>query len=275
MTSEGNGSKGRLSGPITKSRLGILAVNLLRSTWVRLRRRTFMVPLLLVVAAAVALTVDCPLAHWCVEKNCPRLFGRLFGVCEPFGNGLGVLVIVLTVYVLDPRRRGAVWRLLAMSLGAGLAADAVKMVIARVRPHDFSFQGSVQDTFGRWLPFIGAGSGGQSFPSAHTATAVGLAVALSALYPRGHRLFAALAVLVACQRIEVGAHFLSDALCGAAVGWIVARACLDIEWLAARFERLERRYEGHFEWAAESAVAVENDRSSLAAAEEESRPPAA
>ena len=37
----------------------------------------------------------------------------------------------------------------------------------------------------------------QSFPSAHTATAVGLALGLGSLYPQGRRYFAALAALAA------------------------------------------------------------------------------
>ncbi|MFH1266036.1 MAG: phosphatase PAP2 family protein [Planctomycetota bacterium] len=237
--------------------------------------RLVVLAVLLLVAAAGALAVDCPLARWCVDDHCPRFFGLLFGVCEPFGNGLGVLVIVLAVYVLDPRRRAAVWRLLTMSLGAGLAANVVKMLVVRIRPHKFDFQGTVQDTFGQWLPLVSAGSGRQSFPSAHTATAVGLAVALSWLYPRGRWLFAAFAVMVACQRMERGAHYLSDTLCGAAIGCLVATACLKSRWLTARFDRLEQRHEARFPWTAESAALVEDDGSTVVAAEDQNRPRAA
>jgi len=180
-------------------------------------------PVTLLVAAAAALVIDCPLARWCLEGNCPEFLEKLLHICEPFGHGLGVLVIVLAIHQLDPARRGALPRVLACSWGAGLAADLIKMLVVRVRPHHFSFEGGVWTTFGGWLPLTGAGSGGQSFPSAHTATAVGLAVALVWLYPAGGRLFAALAVLVACQRIAGGAHYLSDVLCGAAVGILVAR----------------------------------------------------
>lgn len=212
-----------------------------------------LVPTLLVGAACAALAVDCPLSRWFVEQNCPGSLVRLFGIGEPFGNAFGVLMIALAIWTLDPARRWGIGRLLAMSLGAGLAADVVKMLIARVRPNNFNFQGTVGDTFGQWLPFLGAGSIGQSFPSAHVATGVGVAVALAWLYPRGRWLFATLAVLVACQRIAAGAHYLSDTLCGAAIGWIVATAFLHNAWLAARFERLEIGYETRRKRTAQSA----------------------
>jgi undecaprenyl-diphosphatase len=64
----------------------------------------------------------------------------------------------------------------------------------------------------------------QSFPSAHAATAVGLAIGLSALHPRGRWLFAAFALLAVVQRIEAQAHFSSDVLAGAAVGCAAAAA---------------------------------------------------
>lgn len=206
------------------------------------RWRVLYLPAVAVLAAAAALAVDCPLSHWCIQGNCPGVLRGLFYVAEPFGHGFGLLVILLAIHQLDPARRWALPRVLACSLGAGLAADGLKMLVVRVRPSNFDFVGEVWATFGGWFPLTAAGSGGQSFPSAHTATAVGLAVALTWLYPAGRKLFAVLAVLVAGHRIEVGAHYLSDVLCGAAVGLIVAAACLQIGWLPGWFDRLEDRW---------------------------------
>jgi membrane-associated phospholipid phosphatase len=196
---------------------------------------------ILVVVAVAALAVDCPLSSWCLADNCPGFFRDLFEVAESFGHGLGVPIILLVVYHLDPLRRRALPRVAAMSWGAGMMANVIKLGVARVRPHHFDFQGGVVDTFAGWLPLLSEGSGGQSFPSAHTATAVGLAFALAWLYPRGRWLFAGLAVLVAFQRIESGAHYLSDTLCGAAEGCIVAAVCLRTERVGGWFDRLETR----------------------------------
>ena len=233
--------------------------------------RPLVLPALLVAAAALSLSVDCPLARWCVDASCPRFLARLFGVAQPFGNGLGVVLIVAVIYTLDPLRRWALPRVIAMSLGAGLAADIGKMLIARVRPRDFDFTGTVHETFGQWVPLFGAGSGNQSFPSAHSATAVGLAIALAWLYPRGRWLFAALAVLVMCQRMEGGAHYLSDTLFGAAIGWLVAMACLTSASLAGRFARLERRSKSYRRWVMESLRPVPNGRLTVTASDEKDR----
>ena len=56
--------------------------------------------------------------------------------------------------------------------------------------------------------------------------AVGLAVMLSSLFPRGRVLFSVMAILVGMQRIVVSAHFPSDVFAGAAVGWLVAKVCV-------------------------------------------------
>ena len=242
-------AKGPRSSPLRSCSKTL--VTLLTVAWVNKRRRPFLLPLLLVVAATLALAIDCPLAQWCVDKNGPRFLRRICRVAEPFGNGYGVIVIALTVYVLDPVRRGKLARVLAMSLGAGLAANGVKLLVARVRPRYFDFSGSLEDTFSRWLPLGAGGSAQQSFPSAHAATAIGLAIALGWLYPRGRWLFAALAVLVACQRIQVGNHYLSDTLVGAAVGWVVAMPFLCNAWLASRFDRLEGGLLGQRQWASD------------------------
>jgi membrane-associated phospholipid phosphatase len=128
---------------------------------------------------------------------------------------------------------------LLMSLGAGVLADLVKLTVIRIRPHHFESLGTEPGAFGTWLPLTGGGSVGQSFPSGHMATAAGLACALTALYPRGRWLFAGLAVLVACQRLEEGSHYLSDILFGAAVGSLVAAFCLRCGPLPAAFDRQE------------------------------------
>ncbi len=206
-------------------------------------RQTILLPAALVLAAAAALSIDCPLSRWCMGDTFPECLRDVSILCEPFGNGLGVLIILLIVHRLDPARRYRLARVTACSLGAGMGANVVKLTIHRVRPHHFDFDGGVWATFQGWMPLLGAGSGGQSFPSAHTATAVGLAVALTWLYPRGRVLFPTLAVLVACQRIQGGAHFLSDVCCGAALGLVVAGMCLGSGRLAARFDRLERRWQ--------------------------------
>jgi membrane-associated phospholipid phosphatase len=198
-------------------------------------------PLIFIAAGFAALLVDCSLSHWCVDKNCPLPLENLFYAMEPFGNGLGVAIIGLTIFCLDPRKRWAVPRILGCVYSAGLAANVLKMMVSRTRPHSFDFHGGVWTTFGDWFPMMSAGSIGQSFPSGHTTTAVALAAALVWLYPRGWWLFPTMALLVGCHRVETGAHFLSDVFWGAALGSLISLAFLKIGLLAQWFDSIEKK----------------------------------
>jgi membrane-associated phospholipid phosphatase len=160
-------------------------------------------------------------------------------IIETFGNGIGVAVILVTVFVLDPSRRVYLLRVIECAYGAGLAANGLKLLIARTRPNGFNYLGDVWTTFGAWFPGSSAGSVGQSFPSAHTATAFGLAAGLAWLYPRGRWLFFTFAVLVGCQRIQSGMHYLSDVLAGAALGSLIALAFYKCGLLPGWMDRLE------------------------------------
>ena len=215
--------------------------------------KTFILAGIFALAGLLALWADMPVARYCdylrVEGRWPGDLERLFNMSEVFGHGFGVLFILLTVFVLDPKHRRTIPRLAAAAYGSGLAANCIKMLIARWRPHSFDLSvASVWDTFGGFMAFGAGGSRIQSFPSAHTATAVGLAIALAWLYPRGRWLFAFFALLVACQRMQSGAHFPSDVLFGAAVGCLVATFCIEhLRWLD-RFEGkadVANRYTGH------------------------------
>ena len=198
-------------------------------------------PLVLVIVGWTVLTVDLRVARWCLERNFPDPLSKWFSLCEVFAHGLGVLAILASIAILDPVRRVALPRLITASLGAGLAANACKLVLARIRPHSFSFNGDVTDTFSHWFPWAAAGSDLQGFPSAHMATAAGLAMGLAWLYPRGRVLFLFLAVSAGGQRVVSGDHFLSDVIWGAAVGAFCAIGLLDGGLLAPWFNRLERR----------------------------------
>jgi membrane-associated phospholipid phosphatase len=110
-----------------------------------------------------------------------------------------------------------------------LGANVVKLLVGRIRPRNYDFpMTSVWDTFTTILPLGAGGSPHQSFPSAHTATATGLAVALAALYPQGRWWFATLALLVAVHRVETSAHYPSDVCAGALVGWLIGNGCVSM-----------------------------------------------
>lgn len=172
---------------------------------------------------------------------------RLVTLAEVFAHGLGVLACIAVAVALDRRGWRVAPRLLIAAFGAGLAADVCKLQVARLRPKFAPADlASVGDTFLAMFPWrstaeLGMPLGNQlrSFPSGHTATAVGLAIGLACLYPRGRWLFALFAVLAGMQRIESGMHYLSDTLAAAAIGFLIGAAVCGRTRLSGWLERLE------------------------------------
>lgn len=183
---------------------------------------TWLAPLLCAILGLAMLPLDIPIAVSCAGDH-SRFAADFWEIAEVFGHGIGATLIIIAAMIL-----GALpWRclpwLISGSLGAGMLANVLKLCVSRSRPRDYDLsQGTVWGTFIRgdsdWKAM-------QSLPSSHTATAVGLAVVLSAMFPRGRYLFAALALLVGLQRVATNAHFPSDVFAGAAVGWVVGICC--------------------------------------------------
>ena len=202
-------------------------------------RRTALPLFALVGLAGAALPYDVPLSRWAMSPVLPGDLRKFVEFGEVFGHGLGVAAIAIAIFHLDPARRWALPRMLAIAFSGGLAANVVKFLVVRTRPHAFDLAtGDVWRTLGSWT--WQRSSVNQSFPSAHTATAVAFAVALGAMYPQARRFFLALAVLVGVQRIVSGAHFTSDVCCGAAIGWLAASALLRLPGSVAWLRRLRR-----------------------------------
>jgi membrane-associated phospholipid phosphatase len=198
----------------------------------------------------IALPLDLSLAGWIRENHIRGDPERLIMLCEVFGYGGSATLIVITAAVLDPRGWRIMPRLLLGVWGAGLLADFCKVFfIARWRPNAPDFQpAGFRDSFVQWLPWLGReklpaewNRHLMSFPSGHTATAAGLAIALSILYPRGTLWFFILAFFAALQRIESRAHYLSDTLAGAAVACLFTALVLHSPWLENRLRKLEGR----------------------------------
>lgn len=187
------------------------------------------VPCALLLASAMALSVDIAVANVFEHKQLPEFLHQqlvdALEICETFGHGTGVFLIVVAVCVIDRSNRRLFPWILAGAWGSGMMANVVKLLIHRTRPVHSGLQMkdvSVWDTFSR---VANPDQPMQSFPSAHTATAFGLAMMLGTLYPHGRWLFFVFAVLVGMQRIAASAHFPSDVLAGASIGWIVGTVC--------------------------------------------------
>ena len=197
--------------------------------------------LALCALGVMSLRIDLPFALYFLQERCPKIVREFVELFEAFSHAFGVMMILVTIYWLDPKARAALWRVGCAAIVGGLAANLGKLLVSRVRPKYFDFVGGVETTFGDWLPFLHAGTNGQSFPSAHAATAFAFAAALGWLYPRGRWVFLFMAAMAGLQRVAGYAHFLSDSCWGASVGWCVGSAFLYWPQLAEQFDRLEAR----------------------------------
>ena len=168
----------------------------------------------------------------------PSAVEKLLLLSEVFGHAIGILVIGLLVFQLDPLRRCSVPRLVFTAIGAGVVADLVKLFVSRARPRHTELEKCAWDMVAGFFT-SGGGISHQSFPSGHAAAAVALAFALAAFYPRGRSLFFGLAALASIQRLVEASHYLTDILVGAAIGAFVAAICLQVGPVAELFDRRE------------------------------------
>jgi membrane-associated phospholipid phosphatase len=202
----------------------------------------------LTLLTPLSLMIDLPVARFSLASNIPGDLQRVLTWSEVFAHGLGIAILAGTVCVLDPLRRRFLPRVLAGALGAGLSADAMKLVTARLRPRFLELESSVFDTFTGWLPIVFPVEGRSpldsqwlSFPSGHTAVAVAFAIGMARLYPQGRWLFGLFAICAALQRIQAGAHYVSDTFAGAAIGVAYILLLGECRIVGNWFDRFEQR----------------------------------
>ena len=118
-------------------------------------------------------------------------------------------------------------RSLEAVVASGVVTGAIKMLAGRARP-DASPDDATSFAFGRGF----RGGAYQSFPSGHTTAAFAFASAVDAEWARldGGRprwiapALYALAGLTGVERVADSAHWTSDVVFGAAIGWVSGRA---------------------------------------------------
>ncbi len=181
------------------------------------------------LAGISLLTIDYPLSKYSTPHGWTSEVHRALLSIEPFGSPYRIAVTLLALVTLSRERLRDAVCIGIVGVTGGLSAGLVKLLVGRTRPDHFDFDHlQVLDSFQGVLPFLSNGEPGQSFPSAHTATAVAFAVAMTYHFPHAQWLCYSLAALVGLQRIEAGQHFPSDVFAGAAVGWMVAKGALAI-----------------------------------------------
>jgi len=190
-----------------------------RSAWRALAVTLVATALALLVDRWVYLNVQNPSVH-------DHDWGRLLRVMGFAGTWIALAAAVGLHEGADLARRALAkrraWLLFWSPTLAGGVAELLKIVVRRERPaiHDgmYGFRPWDERTWS---------SAGLAFPSSHAAVAFGGAALLARLYPRAWWVGYTLAAGCAVTRILARAHFVSDVVFSAGLGWLVA-------WLLTR-----------------------------------------
>jgi membrane-associated phospholipid phosphatase len=173
------------------------------------------------VATALSLLVD----RWVFNNvQNPTVYdhdwGRLLRVMGFAGTWVALAAAVRLHGGAAATRRA--WLVFWSPMVAGALAELIKLVVRRERP-------ALHDGFYGFRPFDERtwNAAGLAFPSSHAAVAFGGAAILARLYPRARWVGYTLAVGCAITRLLTRAHFVSDVVFAAGLGWLVA-------WLLAR-----------------------------------------
>lgn len=126
-------------------------------------------------------------------------------VCAPLAA-----LLVWQLDSVDPGRRALT--VLLATAAASLSAGILKRLFGRARPN--------REQAGRFLGFTWKHANWrESFPSSHSACAVAMTLPLAHYYPPAAITFWGLAILCAVLRYVLDAHWPSDVLAGAALGY--------------------------------------------------------
>ncbi|MEU9667697.1 phosphatase PAP2 family protein [Streptomyces bobili] len=121
-------------------------------------------------------------------------------------------------------RRAATAGVVSMAVAEAVANGVVKQLWERRRPpREWFAHGDVRDR-----------PDSSSFPSGHTAAAVGFTAAVAGVWPLAGALCALPALMVAGERVHAGAHYPSDVAAGALIGLSAAALTRRAPRLAAR-----------------------------------------
>ncbi len=152
--------------------------------------------------------------HFRLENIYSEDWGRLLRVL-----GFLPLWFVLAFALWLHERPASLTRpaLLALSPAfAGLAAELLKLLLRRERPgaHEGAYylRPFTERTFS---------TSGLALPSSHALVAFGAAAILSRLFPKARIVWWMLAWGCGLSRVAAGAHFFSDVVVAAVVGWLV------------------------------------------------------
>jgi membrane-associated phospholipid phosphatase len=173
----------------------------------------------LALLAAAALSVDRDLGLAIREGAAPRLLTEVCLNLDSFGHLVGVMAVAGAVWILAPGGGRIAGLMLISAVSAGSMANLVKLCVHRCRPRDLQIWNTVWDSFAAIPPAPHIKL--HSFPSSHTTVAFAASAILAAAFPKARWYVWLLAIGAGSGRVLRQAHFPSDALAGAALGYAV------------------------------------------------------
>lgn len=188
----------------------------------RVLRESWRAMAITVAATAVAMLVDRTVYEFI---NAPTVYdkdlGRLLRVMGFAGTWVALAFAVGLQHSGDEhartaaRRRG--WLIFWSPMLAGALAEVMKIVVRRERPalNDGAYG------FREWSERTLSGAG-LAFPSSHAAVAFGGAFMLARIFPRARWVGYLLAAGCGITRVLARAHFVSDVVFAAGLGWFVS-----------------------------------------------------
>ncbi len=127
------------------------------------------------------------------------------------GDGTVLAIVTLGLWKLRGWRK-FLWLVLIL-ISAGILVQTIKYFFPSPRPVAVFSD----------IHILGPVLRARSFPSGHTTSTFALVSFLSGEFPQLGTLIWVMAILIGFSRVYVGAHFPADVICGAGLGYLVAK----------------------------------------------------
>ena len=163
-----------------------------------------------------------------IKENIPKIQNSIltfiFHSVENLFSVVLIIIITSSLFLWKEHKREWIPALWAGFIFSGLITTALKFIIARARPFEPHYW-----PFGQVLDY--------SFPSLHTAIVFAALPVLDKKFPSIKNYWIAIAVFVALSRLYLGAHYISDVVAGAIIGYCIGMIFVKFEERHKLFKR--------------------------------------
>ena len=205
-------------------------------------------PVLPIALGLCIIPFDGVVRQWVYTHRVGGDLKRELEFLQQFGAISSVVILMLVVLLLDSRsrdwKRSRIFDWTAAACLTGAVGHLLKVLIGRPRPlfddpmhvlgpigkYPVELKNGTRALIHAWDYASGVASDLWSMPSSHALAAASLAVSLTILYPKLRWLCVGLVIVVCIARVLLGAHYPSDVLVGAGLGWWLASRAMRAMW---------------------------------------------